>query len=193
MKNLDEIFVSIDIEADGVIPGLSSMINFGAAFYNNGGILINTYEANIEPLPSPAQPDSDTSKWWEQQFARNKKLKEQLSVNVRPANIVMPDFVRFSENIYSKYNMSMTCIAYPAGFDWTWMYWYLIRFAGRSPFGFSCLDIKTYAMAKMNCGYRDAVKRNMPKEWFDKKLKHNHTGLADCIEQAGLFFAMRNS
>jgi len=188
-----EIYVSIDIEADGKIPGLSSMINFGAAFYANDGIFLKSYEANITPLPSPAKPDPETSQWWDQQFTKNHKLKEQLSVNVRPPEVVMPDFLRFAENIGATYKEPLTCIAYPAGFDWTWMYWYLIRFCGKSPFSFSCLDIKSYAAAKMDCDYRDAVKRNMPKEWFDKKLRHNHTGLADCVGQAAIFFSMRNS
>src|SRR5687767_10330847 len=32
-------------------------------------------------------------------------------------------------------------VAYPLGFDWMFLYWYLIRFTGASPFGHSgCLD-----------------------------------------------------
>ena len=38
-------------------------------------------------------------------------------------------------------------VGYPAGFDFLFVYWYLIRFAGESPFSFSALDIKTYAIA----------------------------------------------
>jgi hypothetical protein len=193
MKETEEIYVSIDIEADGKVPGLSSMINFGAAFYFNNGDFIDSYEANLSPLPPPASPNPETTQWWEQQFAKNPKLKDFLNFNVRPARVVMPDFLKFSESVGALYKKPMTVIAYPAGFDWTWMYWYLIRFTGKSPFGFSCLDIKSYAAAKMNCDYRHAVKRNMPKDWFDKKLKHNHTGLADCQEQASLFFSMRNA
>jgi len=44
----------------------------------------------------------------------------------------------------------------------------LIRFAGESPFSHSALDIKTYAMAMLKDGYRDATKKNMPRRWFDK-------------------------
>jgi len=38
-------------------------------------------------------------------------------------------------------------VAYPAAFDFLFVYWYLIRFTGESPFSHSALDIKTYAMA----------------------------------------------
>ncbi|MDJ0931717.1 hypothetical protein [Breoghania sp.] len=36
-------------------------------------------------------------------------------------------------------------VAYPLSFDWTWLYWYFIRYSKRgSPFGHSpCFDLKT--------------------------------------------------
>ena len=58
-------------------------------------------------------------------------------------------------------------VGYPAGFDFLFVYWYLIRFAGESPFSFSALDIKTYAMAVLKKDYRKRNKRGMPKHWFD--------------------------
>lgn len=186
-----EIYVSIDIEADGRIPGVSSMINFGAVFYDNKGVELHAYEANLEPLPPPAAPDPKVTAWWEKQFAKNPKLKERLFTNVRPPGEVMVEFVNYSKDISDYYKRPLTAIAYPAGFDFTWLYWYMIGFTGESPFSFSCLDIKTFAMAKMDCDYRDAVKRNMPKDWFDKKLKHTHTGIDDARSQAALFFSMR--
>ena len=62
----------------------------------------------------------------------------------------------------------------------------MTRFAGRSPFSHSALDVKTYAMAVLKGGYRDATKRPMPREWFDK-LPHTHKALDDAIEQGALF------
>jgi hypothetical protein len=38
-------------------------------------------------------------------------------------------------------------------------------------------------------GYRDAIKRNMPKNWFDD-LPHTHHALDDAIEQGALFCNM---
>ena len=80
-------------------------------------------------------------------------------------------------------------VAYPAGFDFTFVYWYLIRFAGYSPFSFSGIDIKTYAMALMGKPYRRSTKRNMPKRWFDK-MPHTHVALDDALEQGALFCNM---
>ncbi len=80
-------------------------------------------------------------------------------------------------------------VGYPAGFDFTFVYWYLIRFTGNSPFSFSAIDIKSFAMALLGTGYRETVKRNMPKEWFGGRL-HTHTALDDAVEQGELFINM---
>lgn len=80
-------------------------------------------------------------------------------------------------------------VAYPAGFDFLFVYWYLIRFAGESPFSFSALDIKSYAMAKLGVPYREATKRNMPKAWFSDR-PHTHKALDDALGQGELFLNM---
>lgn len=80
-------------------------------------------------------------------------------------------------------------VGYPAGFDFLFVYWYLIRFAGESPFSFSALDIKTYAMAMLKKEFRKTVKGSMPKHWFDPH-SHSHIALDDAIEQGALFCNM---
>ena len=80
-------------------------------------------------------------------------------------------------------------VAYPAGFDFLFVYWYLMRFVGESPFSHSALDMKSFAMALLGKGYRESTKRNMPKTWFDA-LPHTHIALDDAIEQGALFCNM---
>ena len=91
----------------------------------------------------------------------------------------MPDFVKWVDGV-GKWPVFA---AFPAGFDFTFMYWYMIRFAGRSPFSFSALDMKTLAMATLGIEYREAVKRNFPRDWFAPGKAHKHVALADAIEQ----------
>ena len=80
-------------------------------------------------------------------------------------------------------------VSYPAAFDFMFVYWYLMRFAGESPFSHSALDIKTFAMSLLGVGYRDSTKRNMPRHWFDPH-RHTHVALDDAIEQGALFCNM---
>jgi hypothetical protein len=80
-------------------------------------------------------------------------------------------------------------VGYPAAFDFMFVYWYLIRFAGSSPFSHSALDLKTYAMALLGTDYRATAKRTMPRAWFED-LPHTHIALDDAIERGALFCAM---
>lgn len=80
-------------------------------------------------------------------------------------------------------------VAYPAGFDFMFVYWYLMKFVGESPFSHSALDIKSFAMAVLKKNYRVSTKRNRPKRWFDE-LPHTHVALSDAIEQGALFCNM---
>ncbi len=53
---MTEIYVSTDIEADGRIPGVHSMLSFGSAAYLADKTLLGTFTANLEQLPG-AVPD----------------------------------------------------------------------------------------------------------------------------------------
>jgi hypothetical protein len=77
-------------------------------------------------------------------------------------------------------------VAYPAGFDFTFVYWYLHRFAGRCPFGHAALDVKTLAMAVLRSKFHESSKRAFPRRWFDP-LPHTHVALDDAIEQGAMF------
>ncbi len=43
-----EIYVSTDVEADGPISGINSMLNFGSAAYLADKTLVSTFTANLE-------------------------------------------------------------------------------------------------------------------------------------------------
>lgn len=80
-------------------------------------------------------------------------------------------------------------MAYPAGFDFMFVYWYLIRFVGESPFSQSALDIKSFAMAVLQTNHRESTKLSTPKRWFDD-LPHTHIALSEAIEQGATFCNM---
>ena len=80
-------------------------------------------------------------------------------------------------------------VGYPAAYDFMFVYWYLIRFAGRSPFSYSALDIKSYAAALLGTPFRETSKRSFPARWFDP-VPHTHVALDDAFEQGRLFCNM---
>lgn len=174
---MSEIYVSTDVETDGPIPGPHSMLSFGAAAFTRDKQLIATFEANLQTLPD-ATGHPDTMAWWQTQPEAWAAHRE----NPRDPAQAMPEFVAWLKALPGK----PVFVGYPAGFDFLFVYWYLIRFAGESPFSFSALDIKSFAMAVLHTDYRATTKRNMPKSWFDK-LPHTHKALDDAIGQGALF------
>jgi len=179
----NELFFSVDIESDGPIPGRNSMLSFGCAAFTDRGKLLDTYSANLDVLPE-ATPDPDTMKWWEGQ----KEAWEACRKDTRPAEVVMPEFVAWVKKVAGR--DSPVFVGYPAGFDFEFIHWYLVRFTGSSVFGFSCIDMKTFAMALLGTDFKGTTKRSMPKRWFKNLPKHTHVALDDAIEQGCLFINM---
>ncbi len=175
-----EVYVSTDIEADGPIPGPHSMLSFASAAYLSDKTLIDTYQATLKTLPG-ASGHPDTMLWWK----KHPKAWIASRADTRPPEEVMPEYVTWIKKLPGK----PVFVGYPAAYDFMFIYWYLIRFVGHSPFSHSALDMKTLAMAILDKEYRQSTKRNMPREWFDP-IKHTHVALDDAIEQGALFCNM---
>lgn len=177
---LPEIYVSTDIEADGPIPGPHSMLSFGSAAFQADKTLISTFSANLETLPG-ATGHPDTMAWWAKQPAAWEACRKDL------------EDPRFAMDRYVSWVKGLpgipVFVAYPVGFDFAFIHWYLMYFTGSSPFSFSAVDIKTYAMALLKSDYRKSTKKHMPKRWFPKS-PHTHVALDDAIEQGMLFLNM---
>jgi len=177
---MGEIYVSTDIESDGPIPGANSMLSFGSAAFLPDGTMHSTFSANLDTLPDAAA-DPGTMEWW----TRNPKAWEACRTDTRNPREAMPVYAGWLGKLPGK----PVFVGYPAGYDFLFVYWYLIRFAGESPFSFSALDIKSYAMAMLGTEFRRTAKRNMPKRWFGKR-PHTHVALDDAIGQGILFCNM---
>jgi DNA polymerase III alpha subunit (gram-positive type) len=177
---LMEIYVSTDIEADGPIPGPYSMLSFASAAYMADKILVDTYYATLDTLPG-ATVHPDTKRWWE----GHPEAWEASRQDTRPAEQVMLEYVEWLKKLPGK----PVFVAHPAAYDFMFIYWYLIRFAGESPFGSVALDMKTLAMSLLGIEFFQATKGNMPNAWFDP-AKHTHIALDDALEQGELFCNM---
>jgi hypothetical protein len=156
------------------------MLSVGSAAYRADKTLVGTFSANLETLPGAAG-DPRTMKWWSENAAAWDACWKDLAA---PAE-AMPRYVAWVKSLPGK----PVFVAYPATFDFMFVYHYMVRFAGESPFSHSALDIKTYAMAMLKRGYRDSTKRNVPRRWFDP-TPHTHVALDDAVEQGALFCNM---
>jgi hypothetical protein len=178
---MSEIYVSTDVETDGPIPGPNSMLSFASAAFLPDKTLVDTFTANLETLPGAA-PDPATLEWWR----GHPEAYQATRTNQEPPQAALRRYAEWLRQMPGK----PVFVAYPAGFDFLFVYWYLIRFVGESPFSFAALDIKTYAMALLKTEFRKTVKNAMPSRWFDADQAHRHVALDDALEQGTLFCNM---
>lgn len=179
-KPSTEVYVSTDVEVDGPIPGPHSMLSFASAAYRADKTLIGTFSVNLDLLPG-ASGHPDTLAWW----AQRPEAWQAARADPRPPQPAMAEYAAWLEALPGL----PVFVGYPAAFDFMFVYWYLMRFAGRSPFSFSALDMKTMAMVMLKRDYRRSTKSAMPKRWFDE-LPHTHVALDDALEQGALFCNM---
>lgn len=177
-------YISIDVETDGPIPGGYSMLSLGAVAFDAQGTEIGSFSCNLRTLPG-ASSHPPTMLWWD----RNREAYAATQVDKREPVEAMEEF----DVWLSQFPKPLICLAYPAGFDFTFVYWYLVRFVRNSRFGFQCLDIKTYSSAVLKIPFKEVSKRTMPRSWFSGTQKHSHVAVEDAREQGRIFFNILRS
>lgn len=174
-----ELFISVDVEADGRIPGRNSMLSFGSAAFTLDKELVARFAVNLETLPG-AEGDPETLAWW-------KKFPEAWAAaraELEDPATALPRYAAHLEALGQTQGRP-TFIGFPAAYDFAWINWYLHRFAGRNPLGISGLCLKTLGAALLKLPFREATKRRFPRRWFDD-LPHSHVALDDAIEQGAM-------
>lgn len=196
-------YLSVDIEADGPIPGPFSMLSFGVVAFDEKGQEIGAFKRNLERLQHAMQHPKTMAWWAERQAAYDKTRVECVSPHAG-----MRELDEWMRGLSGK----KTFVGYPASYDFLFLYWYLQAFLGirewvshssltgevttsgrvalnyECPFGFQALDIKTLAMIPLACDFHEVSKRKMPKAWFEGQPKHTHDPLDDARGQGMLFF-----
>lgn len=180
MSMPDEIYVSTDVEADGPIPGPNSMLSFGSVAYLPDKTVVGEFTVNLAPLPG-ARPHPRTMVWWGGFPEALQKARE----NPEAPETAMPRYSKWVGDLPGR----PVFVGQPASFDFMWVYWYLMRYCGHSPFGHSAYDVKSYAAAMLKRAFRDCVQNALPAEWNDP-LPHTHVALDDARAQGAMFCNM---
>ncbi len=167
-----EVYISVDIEASGPIPGEYSMLSLGACVV---GDLSKTFYREFKPITDKYTPEAIEVSGFSLE-----KLKE---TGVEPA-AAMLDFENWIIQVSGDNKPVFT--AFNATFDWMFTAYYFHRFLGRNPFRISGLDIKAYYMGKFGTTWGDTAKSSMAKKLLSGK-KHTHNALDDAVEQAEIF------
>lgn len=164
-------YISVDVEADGKLVGLHSIVCFGAVVIEPS--LSKTFYGKIRPISDNWDPDalkvSGFSRQEHLEFDEPNRVIEEFYIWVLKNSIDKPIFI--SDN--------------PA-FDWQWINWYFHKFSINNPFGFSARRI-----GDLYCGMKNDASLNS--EWKRKlrKTKHTHNPVDDAIGNAEAVLSMQ--
>lgn len=174
----EDVFVSVDVEADGPIPGDNSMISLGAVVIGKPDL---TFYRELRPISERFVPEA---------LAVSGLDRDKLREEGADPEATMQDFASFLED--ASPGRRPVFVAFNATFDWMFVNWYFIHFIGRNPFGIAGLDIKAYYMGALGKRrWADTTKGQFDKR-FLSGAPHTHNALDDAREQAEIFQKIRS-
>jgi hypothetical protein len=180
-----DVYFSADVETDGPIPGPFSMLSFGLVFagtfdgdtFSRPAQYTQNFYRELQPISEEFQIDA---------LRVNGLDRERL---LREGTLPVAAMTEGAEWVKALAGGGRPIlVAYPLSFDWSFLYWYFIRFSSvGSPFNHSqCFDIKTAFAVKAHIPIASAGrKRLMPS--LRSNGVHTHNALDDAIEQAQVF------
>jgi hypothetical protein len=179
-----DLYISIDVEADGPIPGPYSMLSLGMAVAGRfDGERFEPLDPERETFYRELRPISQN--FDPEALAVSGLDREELVRSGCDPRQAMTEADRWVRTAARKRGRAVA-VGWPLTYDWTWVYWYFMRFAGRSPFGFSsALDLKTLYARAASVPVTRATKSQMPAELLTAR-RHTHHALDDALEQAEL-------
>lgn len=182
---MEEALISVDIEADGPIPGKYSMLSIGAVnvfspgqiFYMEFKPISSIYVPEALAVAAPALTSAKPGE--PPHFSRNR-----LYESGEWPETGIPQFCAWA----AEQGRPVFCSF--STWDWSFVYWYMIEFQAQNPFGHSSLDMKSfyagrylsYSLSMWKDTAKGNIKKRNPQLLGDSP--HTHNALDDAKEQA---------
>jgi DNA polymerase III epsilon subunit-like protein len=173
----EEVYVSVDIEASGPVPGEYSMLSLGACRVD---IPERKFYVELQPISQQFVPEALQVSGF--------SLDALGRTGIEPRE-AMQSFYHWI--IGTAENSIPIFVGFNASFDWGFVNWYFHRFIGKNPFGIGALDIKAYYMGLTDCLWQETRSSKLPSMLIqngDDEQRHN--ALSDARRQAAIFRRM---
>jgi DNA polymerase III epsilon subunit-like protein len=173
----EEIFISVDVETAGPIPGEYSMLSLGACVIDAPE---HTFSCEIRPI---------NHNYVLEALKVTGLSLERLEKDGQSPEDAMRCFAEWILQICGS-GATPVFVGLNAPFDWSFVNYYFHRFLGENPFGFTAVDIKAYFMGLTGCSWSDTRSSAIAK-LAHPELEGNHDALHDARYQAELFRLIR--
>ncbi|MGN9843882.1 exonuclease [Nonomuraea sp. H19] len=175
MSRLPELYVAVDVEADGPIPGPYSMISLGMAVAGRAEL---TFYTELRPISDEYVPAALAVSGLD----RDRLLREAPAPEEAMAAAArwVNGLRRIGRPVF---------LAAPAVWDGMFVHWYFLRFTGKSPFGAtgSGVDLRSYWMGLTGCEWAESRKGAIKHELGLEGVPHTHHAGEDAAELAQVF------
>lgn len=172
----EELYISIDVETSGPIPGEFSMLSVGAC-------LVSQPETAIYLELKPASMRHDAEALAVTGFSLEKLEREGIAPLEAMLALEKWVFACCTEG------QKPVFVGLNAPFDWSFINYYFHKYIGSNPFGFTAIDMKAYFMGAFSCTWKETKSSNLASVLQPLNVP-NHNALADARFQAELFALM---
>lgn len=183
-RKMDSYF-SVDVETDGPIPGPFSMLSFALVYagsfdgrmFRRPNSYAGAFYRELKPISDAFEPEA---------LQVNGLDRDHLLIHGASPEDAMNDAANWIQERAGAGRPVL--VAYPLSFDWTWLYWYFVRYAkAGSPFDHSrCYDIKTALAVKAGIPISEAGRSRLTAA-LRSTHPHTHHAVDDAISQAQIF------
>ena len=161
--------IVVDVEADGEIPSVYSMVCFGAVVVEDS--LNRTFYGKTKPISEKWKPDA---------LAVSGFTREDHLTFDDPKEVML----QFKEWLMDVSTGNKIFISDNLAFDWQWINWYFHYFTGSNPFGFSGQRIGDKFQGFFNDPYY---------KWkHHRKTRHTHNPVDDAKGNAEALLYLRD-
>ena len=173
----NELYISVDVETSGPIPGKYSLLSIGACVV---GEPERAFYVELRPTGTDIDPEA---------IKVSKLDIKKLEANGKDAGEAMTAFRDWI--ITEAKEKKPVFVGFNACFDWQFVNWYFHANLGENPFGFAGIDIKAYYMGMTGVAWSKTTSGQLPSE-FQPDTPQTHNALEDARAQASIFEKMLN-
>lgn len=173
---MNEIYISVDVEAAGPVPATYSMLSLGAVVVDDPK---QTFYVELKPTNDQFVPDAMKA------VGRTLQDFAEKGRDPKDAMLAFRDWLR----LVAKTGKPVF-VGFNGAFDWAFVNFYFHHHLGENPFGFGGIDIKSYYMGMSGCTWDDTRSSRIASD-LKGPAPHTHNALDDAIEQAEMFRRMR--
>ena len=163
--------IVVDIEADGPVPGMYSMVSFGAVIVEP--TLTKTFYGKCRPV---------VDEWIPEALAISGHSREETLTFPDPVDTMAAFAVWVEENTTSRRPFFW---ADNNGFDFAFINYYFHKYHGSNPFGWSSNNVNSFYKGVMGGDMYAGFKKL-------KKTKHTHHPVDDAMGIAEAMLAMKD-